>query len=272
MLFRDEFAANGRPAGWDKLRVLKAALDPAVGNCSLALWLDADAVVLRPVQLVPLALSDIVTTIDFYGVNTGVLLLRRGHVANKLLKLAWKQTKFVANRLGAEQSAVRYVLQNSKELRRHTTVLENLVKYPTTGGPLTSFRYNKTLKHSQPFFHAAGCTMGNPPSQCAEWLMDRADAARRMWESPLEVGASSSSCLAYADDLSRPRGLRRQDMEIPWGQGRDAQVGQTDEARMRERAAVSKIETLACMVARRKEACVGAAAAARRDEMDDVTH
>ena len=95
LLHAGAFSAHGRTPGWDKLRALDEALFGGGGgggntapssstqdaadeprrprrNCSLALWLDADVVVLWPVALAPVATKPIVATKDYHGLNTGV--------------------------------------------------------------------------------------------------------------------------------------------------------------------------------------------------------
>lgn len=75
LLHNREFSGHGRTPGWDKLRALDSALFGVGGaaefdatiegahsspKCSLALWLDADVVVMWPVALAPIARTPIV--------------------------------------------------------------------------------------------------------------------------------------------------------------------------------------------------------------------
>ena len=78
MLLNNTYATN-RSAGWDKLLAIRDAF--LKWNCSLALWLDADIVVLRAVQLQSIARTSIVGTRDFHGFNTGFMLLARSQAS-----------------------------------------------------------------------------------------------------------------------------------------------------------------------------------------------
>ena len=264
VLMGEEFAIGGRPAGWDKISLLKAAFNPAVGNCTAVLWMDADVVVMRPVKVEPLtARAAVAATTDYYGFNTGVMLVRRSAAARRLLHKAWRQQAFVENLLGAEQSAIRYVYQHHPELRRNTTIYDNLVRYENSGNPVAFAKLNKSEKMLTPFYHAAGCAMRQHPRSCAQLLLQRTDEAMSSWERTFnmdEAGSDAanspdSSCVAYDDELSKPRAMKLQDANIPYGQGRDIVKHSTEVSVQRERVAVEAIELHACRVALRSDAC-----------------
>ena len=275
VLMGEEFAIGGRPAGWDKFNLLRAAFNPAVGNCTAVLWMDADVVVMRPIKVEPLASrAAIAATTDYYGFNTGVMLVRRSAAARRLLHKAWRQQAFVDNLLGAEQSAIRYVYQHHPELRRNTTIYDNLVRYENSGNPVAFAKLNQTEKLLTPFYHAAGCAMRQHPRSCAQLLLQRTDEAMRSWERTFDMDAVEASsddakspdpsCVAYEDELSKPRAMKLPDANIPYGQGRDIVKHRTEVSVQRERAAVEAIELHACRVALRSDACRVARLARRR--------
>ena len=250
ILLEDEYATDRSP-GWDKLLALRDALRT---NCSLALWADADVVVLRPVQLAPLAArTPIAATKDYYGFNTGLMLLARSPQADRLLRISWEQRAFVPNHLGAEQSAVRYALHLEPSFRSRTTIYMNLVRYPAQLSMSAKLKWNRTLRLASPFFHTAGCSMSNKAGTCADWLRYQLELAQRNWEGQPSVG-----CLAMGDDQMLPRPLKGSDSFIPFGQGRDVVINSED-ATKNERAAVDRVEKRACEYAGRQEVCAARA-------------
>lgn len=246
-LLKDHYASR-RSAGWDKLLAMKDALRK---KCKLALWLDSDVVVLHPVQLLPLAKTPISATKDYYGFNTGVMLMTRSKAVERLLQTAWEQTAFVPNRLGAEQSAIRYVLHSDLGLRDETTIYGNLVRYPVQLALTARLKWNKTLRLRAPLFHAAGCSMSQKSRTCSEWLNLQLDYAQKNWQALPNLGGK---CQAFDDELSLPRPLKVSDMYIPFGQGRDVILKTQDAARL-EQVALRKIERKACHFAQRRDMC-----------------
>ena len=270
VLYRDEWASSGRSPGWDKIRALRAALGRD-GGCSLALWLDADVVVMWPVALPPLTVSTpIAATKDYFGFNTGVMLLERSPSVNMLLKAAWGMTEFVPNKLGAEQSAVRYALYlHSDTLRKQVTIYQNLVRYPAGFAMTARQKWNKTARDAAPIYHAAGCAMNQQPATCAEWLRAQLEIARTNWQGEherasgrrlsrlehhgrrrqngggAETRSGGGSCRVLDSELTLPRKLKGSDSFIPYGQGRDIVVN-TSEAAHLERMALQRIEQRLC--------------------------
>lgn len=246
-LLKDHYTTDRSP-GWDKLAALKDALNKS--GCSLALWLDADVVVLRPVQLAPLARTPISATKDFHGFNTGVMLLKQSAEVKKLLRASWAQTAFVPNLLGAEQSAVRYTLHMEPSLRSSTRIYQNLVRYPQQLAMSARLKWNKTLRTTTPLFHTAGCSMTQKPETCAAWLRHQLGLAQAQWQ-----GTDSVGCVAIGDDETLPRKMKSSDSFIPYGQGRDVILNRTEEAVRLEREALHKIGKRACKFAGRPEVC-----------------
>ena len=253
LIFHNQYATD-RSAGWDKLLALQDALS---SQCSLALWLDADVVVLRPVRLAPLARTPISATKDFHGFNTGVMLLSRAKPTDVLLRTAWNQTAFVPNRLGAEQSAVRYTFHTHKGLREATTIYGNLVRYPIQLAVSAAVKWNITKRLAAPLFHTAGCSMAQRSRTCAGWLRHQLKMARLNWQQ--ESSGEEQKCLAFGDDVSLPRKMKKSDLFIPFGQGRDVVMATDPDALTQERAAVDAIERRACEFSRRADFCTSLA-------------
>ena len=248
ILLRNEYATQRSP-GWDKLLALRDALRT---KCSVTLWLDADAVVLRPMLIEPLATIPISVTRDHSGLNTGVMLLQRSLEVERLLTLAWNQTQFIPNRLGAEQSGVRNILYMHKGLMKSLAVYMNLVRY--SYGQSSTQKWNRTYREAAPIYHAAGCAMHERPTTCGKWLRTYLATAQSQWEGRPR---GEVACRPIDKALLTPRRPRLGDVYIPYGQGRDIVVG-TAEAARKERAAVQAIERRACDVAGKTEVCASA--------------
>ena len=62
--------------------------------------------------------------------------------------------------------------------------------------------------------------------------------------------------MPFGPDLSLPRRMKKSDLFIPYGQGRDIVVPAEPEASERERAAVETIQRRACDVSRRMDLCI----------------
>ena len=88
---------SDRPASWDKLPALDAALDG--GGCRSAAWVDGDAIFVRPVRL-PFELlrepsTAMVALRDKNGFNAGVLLQGPSSAAAEVRARAWNETQFL---------------------------------------------------------------------------------------------------------------------------------------------------------------------------------
>ena len=246
-LLNDHYMSSRSP-GWDKLLALRDVLEK---ECSVALWLDADVVVLRPFRMEPLARTPISATKDFYGFNTGVMLLSKSEAASKLLRAAWEQTEFVPNRLGAEQSAVRYVLHTNADLKEATTIYGNLVRYPVQLAVSARVKWNITLRLAAPLFHTAGCSMTQKSSTCSTWLQHQLSMAQKNWEGQPDMGGK---CVTLDVGDALPRKPKTSDNFIPFGQGRDVLL-KSEDATRQELVAVRRIERKACLFALRKDMC-----------------
>ncbi len=96
----DVSALRGRPASWGKVPLVLELLD----RYDVVVWVDVDAVIVdqatdiaagpstRPVQLVFHEIDGVVVP------NAGVLVLRRGPAAIRLLEQIWHRTEFIDHR------------------------------------------------------------------------------------------------------------------------------------------------------------------------------
>ena len=112
--------------------------------CDIVMFVDADMVFLKPFQ-VPLLEQDdfLLATRDQNGMNTGMLVLKAGTKAQRLLRESYNRTEYLNVRM-CEQNAIRQALVLDKDLYSRVRL---------TNGVVTTTRHQRRF----PVFHAAGC-------------------------------------------------------------------------------------------------------------------
>ena len=242
--------ATGRHPSWDKILAVQHALSS--GACNLTMWVDADVVFLRSFALEPLIRTAIAATREHGGLNGGVLFFRRSQAVETLLRLVWKESRF-EKPPGLEQSAMRYVLGKRAGLRNEVTMYDNFVRWvPQFYGGRVGVRTNRTLRHTAPLFHAAGCSQ----------FRDGRQKAVCMQQYRLHLRAADlprGRCSSLQEELLVPRGLSSSDVYIPRGQGRE--LIEPRVAKQRQKRNADEVEAVAAAAARR---AAGAGSAADR--------
>ena len=135
--------SHDRPPAWDKIPLMLEALQ----QCTVAMWVDADVVFLRPFVLPPPRVP-LTFMADANGLNTGVMLLTAG--AEPFLRAVWEKVEWT-NHSTWEQQAVRDVLLHDNASRSVAAVWNSLVWYGRLALQHTA------VQKATPLYHAAGC-------------------------------------------------------------------------------------------------------------------
>ena len=140
-------------AAWDKLLLLQKT------PCAHALWVDADAMFLRPFQVQPLLrLGPEIYSRDFHGINAGVMGFSNVS-RSSVLPFALQQTQYLRT-CWPEQNAIRSYYQQHPA--SPAVVLENIARYAQSVYTWHPASRNRTLRDYAPIFHLAGC----PKEKC----------------------------------------------------------------------------------------------------------
>ena len=167
--------AHLRPGQWWKIPLMMEALN---AGCKLAVWMDADVIVLQPFAIETLVRRPVVVARDKYGANTGVLMLLRADVARstwatELLGRVWRRTEFM-NHEAAEQAGLRKELLELqfRNQSQQVQMASGLVVYSGEGGHGGISRAISIAEAAKPqdrpkLFHAAGCfSMKGQDARC----------------------------------------------------------------------------------------------------------
>src|SRR3954451_22733450 len=95
--FREAAPSDGRPASWGKIRLLQERL----GTHDVALWVDADAIVVDPSADLAATVSSekpIAMVAHRYDgqlvPNMGIVALRSGPISKRFLRRLWRMTEY----------------------------------------------------------------------------------------------------------------------------------------------------------------------------------
>ena len=170
--------ATERPAPWLKVPLLERAL--LRDGCKLAVWIDADALFLWPLELSTVPQRPVVVVRDDQGVNTGVIMVLHPDIAHsqwptEFLRKVWKRTEFNGREThGAyEQAAVRAVLREDSRRTDVQVVTKLVMQNWHGGGVLTRLRDSLVngarTAESPAIFHPTSCFQ-HPVGHCRLYM------------------------------------------------------------------------------------------------------